>query len=80
MKYVHAVLAFVFMFVVAFLVGGFILRRIVPQGPDTVFNPFAAAHWSDNWEGLVCGVVAGVLYVRGVLRQYEVGKDKAAGE
>lgn len=71
MKYLHATLAFIFMFVVCFVIGGLVLKRLVPQSAGTIFNPFAQAYWTDNWEGLVAGLLGGVFFARRTLKQYD---------
>ena len=69
MKYVHVALAFLFMFFVSFFIWGYVLRRVIPQGPGTVYNPFALAHWTDNWEGLIAGLIVGGLFARRIYIQ-----------
>lgn len=64
MRVVVTSLAFMVMFLIAFVLAGHFLMPHLPPTPSHAVTPFETAFWTDNWAGGVAGLVLGGLSAR----------------
>lgn len=64
-----AIVSFIVVFVLAFVLGGILLMPHLPPVPDHRVTVFEAEYWTTNWAGAVLGVVLGGLSARSVMRK-----------
>lgn len=76
MRYATAIIAFLFMFVLGFFLGGWLLMPHLPPVPDHPVSAFEAEFWTTNWAGALLGLLLGTLSARSTLKR----KPQAAGE
>ena len=65
----RAIVSFVVVFVLAFVLGGWFLMPHLPPTPDHLVTVFELEYWQTNWAGALCGLVLGLLSARSVVRQ-----------
>ena len=51
MKWASAIGPFIVMFVLGFVLGGWVLMPHLPPVPDRPVSMFEGAYWVDNWAG-----------------------------
>jgi membrane associated rhomboid family serine protease len=61
MKYFSAAVSFLVIFIFGFFLGGWFLMPYLPPVPTRPISPFESEYWSDNWAGLLTGLVLGSL-------------------
>ena len=71
MKYVSAIVSFVFVFTCIFLLGGLFLMPYLPPAPDHIVTIWEAEYWTTNWAGAALGLIIAGLSARSVLKQAE---------
>jgi membrane associated rhomboid family serine protease len=64
-----AVISFLAVFVLAFVLGGWFLMPHLPPTPDHPVTVFEAEYWKTNWAGAVLGIILGGLSAWSVLRK-----------
>jgi membrane associated rhomboid family serine protease len=69
MRYVTAVIAFLLMFAIGFVLGGWFLMPHLPPVPDHPVTVFEAEYWTTNWAGALFGLVFGFLSARSTLKR-----------
>jgi hypothetical protein len=69
MKYLSAIISFVFVFVGVFLIAGWFLMPHLPPIPDHQVSAFEMDFWKDNWIGYALGIVAGFWSARSLLKR-----------
>jgi hypothetical protein len=69
MRCVTAVIAFLLMFAIGFVLGGWFLMPHLPPVPDHPVTVFEAEYWTTNWAGASLGLVFGVLSARSTLKR-----------
>jgi hypothetical protein len=71
-----AIVSFIVVFVIAFVLGGWFLMPYLPPTPDHPITVFEAEYWTTNWAGALLGLVLGALPARSALKKR---RTKAAG-
>ncbi|HEY2589836.1 MAG TPA: hypothetical protein VGI81_29095 [Tepidisphaeraceae bacterium] len=64
-----AVVSFIVVFVLGFVLGGWFLMPHLPPVPDHPVSVFEAEYWMTNWAGALLGLILGLLSARSVLRK-----------
>lgn len=67
--WVKAIVSFLFVFLFAFVLGGWFLMPHLPPVPDHPVTTLDAEYWTTNWAGAVLGLVLGGLSAWSVLRK-----------
>jgi hypothetical protein len=75
MRYATAAIAFLSMFALGFVLGGWFLMPHLPPVPDHPVGVFEAEYWTTNWAGALLGLVLGILSARSSLK----GKPRVGG-
>ncbi len=76
MKYVSAAVSFIFVFIGVFFVSGWLLMPYLPPVPDRPIWAFEWEYWTDNWIGVLLGIVLGGLSARSVLKKAKREEQK----
>jgi len=66
--WLKAIVSFLFVFVFAFVLGGWFLMPHLPPVPDHPVTVFETEYWTTNWAGAVLGVVLGGMSAWSILR------------
>jgi len=69
MTQVKAAMSFFFVFVFAFVLGGWFLMPHLPPVPDHVVSVFEAEYWTTNWAGALLGLILGSLSAWSVMKR-----------
>ena len=64
---IQAVVSFIVVFVLAFVLGGLFLMPHLPPFPNHPVSMVEAEYWTSNWAGLVLGIVLRGLSARAIL-------------
>jgi hypothetical protein len=65
----QAVVSFIVVFVLAFVLGGLYLMPHLPPFPTHPVTMFEAEYWNTNWAGAVLGIVLGGVSARSILKK-----------
>ncbi len=68
-----AVVSFIVVFIIAFILGGWFLMPHLPPVPDHPVGVFELEYWRTNWAGALLGVILGGLSAWSVLRKRRGG-------
>ena len=71
-----AVVSFIVVFVLGFVLGGLFLMPYLPPKPARLVSALEADYWTTNWAGALVGLILGGLSARSVLRQQTRGASK----
>ena len=74
MKFVSAIISFLFVFAGIFFLAGLFLMPHLPPIPDRPVSVFEGRYWIDNWIGIVLGIPIGILSARSVLKKANTKK------
>ena len=64
-----AIVSFIVVFVIGFVLGGWFLMPHLPPTPDHPVTVFEAEYWTTNWAGALLGLLLGALSARSVLKK-----------
>jgi len=65
----RAATSFVFIFIFAFILGGYFFMPYLPPVPPRPVTVFEWEYWSTNWAGALLGVILGSLSAWSVVKQ-----------
>lgn len=74
-----AILSFIVVFVLGFVLGGLFLMPHLPPVPDHEVGVFELRYWIDNWVGALLGIVLGGLSAWSIIKKKPQCQD-AQGE
>jgi len=69
MTFIRAAASFVFVFAIAFILGGYFLMPYLPPVPARPVTVFEWEYWDTNWAGAVLGILLGALSAWSVVKQ-----------
>ena len=69
MKWVSAIISFIIVFVLSFVLGGWLLMPHLPPVPDRPISWVETEYWTDNWAGVLLGLILGGLSARSILKK-----------
>jgi hypothetical protein len=64
-----AIVSFIVVFVIGFVLGGWFLMPHLPPTPDHPVTVFEAEYWTTNWAGALLGLLLGGLSAWSVLKK-----------
>ncbi len=76
--WIKAIVSFLFVFLFAFVLGGWFLMPYLPPVPDHPVTVVDAEYWTTNWAGAVLGLALGGLSAWSIVRTER--KKLATGE
>src|SRR5258707_6801940 len=63
----RAIISFIFVFIFAFILGGWFLMPHLPPVPDHPVHVWELEYWTTNWAGALLGIVLGTWSFRAVV-------------
>jgi hypothetical protein len=69
MRRTTATIAFLFMFAIGFILGGWFLMPHLSPVPEHPVGVFEAEYWTTNWAGVLLGLALGTLSARSTLKR-----------
>ena len=64
-----AIVSFVAVFAIVFVLGGLFLMPHLPPTPRHLVTVFEVEYWTTNWAGAVLGILLGGLSARSILKR-----------
>lgn len=58
MTYIRAIVSFLMVFILGFILGGWFLMPYLPPIPNGPVSVYQLEYWNDNWAG---GIIGGIL-------------------